>query len=77
MRQPRGAELGPARHNEQHASAADPADDLFKQLECRGVQPVCILEDTERGKLQRTSQEHIDKRADRPVFYLLCGQLRQ
>ena len=30
-----GAELGPTRHNKQHASVADPADHQFKQLECR------------------------------------------
>jgi len=38
---------------------------------------VCILEDTERGTLHRKSQENVDKRADGPVLYLLCGQLRQ
>src|SRR6185295_7312071 len=38
---------------------------------------VRILEDTERGTLQRKSEENVDKRADRPVLYLLGGQLRQ
>ena len=37
----------------------------------RWIQPVRILEDAERGALDRKRQEHVDKRAYRPVLYLL------
>jgi hypothetical protein len=38
---------------------------------------VRILENADRGTLDRKRQEHIDKRAYRPVLYLLWRKVRK